>query len=247
MVVARQHKVEEAAVIEFEVDRAFGMDDCNDHVGPLCLEILRAGQRRLEGGREDKVVTGAGQRGAVFFREADEAHLQPADVANFGVLETGERLPAPVPQVGGEEREPGLAHPRTEHLLSEVEFMIAGGEDVRWCHVGQGDRVFALVEAGEQGGRDQVPGMGIDYIAALGALGFHNGIQPREATASGVILDVVDIIGEQEGEVHRFRPRLRGETCSAEQGGDQEVARQMHGSLHKSVFRIHRRDGYASA
>ena len=96
-------------------------------------------------------------------------------------------LPSAVAQIGGEEREAGFAHALQEHILAEVEFMVAGREDIGRRQVGERDGVFSLVEAGEQGRRDQVACVGVDHIAALGALGFHHGVEPGEAAARDVL------------------------------------------------------------
>ena len=81
------------------------------------------------------------------------------------------RLAVGIAQIGGEQRKFRLAHALQENIGSEIIFMVAGREGIGRHQIGQHDRVLALVEAGEQGGRDHVAGMAIDDMAALGALG----------------------------------------------------------------------------
>jgi hypothetical protein len=108
-------------------------------------------------------------------------------------------------EVRGEERKFRLLHALHEDVGAEIELMVAGREDVRRRHVGERDRVLALVEAREQGRRDQVARMGIDHVAALGALGLHHRVQPREAAALGGVVHLVDVVRQQEGDVDRPR------------------------------------------
>ena len=236
MVVTCQDDVEGVALEQPAVNLAVGMHHGDDELGASGADLLGLGDGGIVGRKKLKRAAGARFRRAVFGGEADKANLDAADVADFHVLEAVNGFAIGGAQIGGKQREGRLLHALHENSGAEIKLVITGSENVGRRHVGEGDGMFALVETRKQGWRDQVAGVGIDDVAALGALGLYHGIETGKAAALGRIVDFVDVANQQEGDVHAVSKGGRYKSRAGEKCRNQSVLDHLHWGLHRLDF-----------
>ena len=214
------------------------MEHRGDEIGALAAERLGLLGHRGDGRGKSQVLR-ARRAGGVVVGRAGQADAHAVEVEDRPVLEAGERRAIGTAQIGGEQRKPGFAHALEECRLAEIELMVAGYEDVGWYQIGQRDDVGAAVEPRHQRGRQGVPRMGEDHVAAFGALSLDDGSElgkPAAALAVGcqVCAHLIDIVDQDERDrrprgLGVARDRRRGEPETREDDCD-EAAVERHGS-----------------
>ena len=115
-------------------------------VGALLLEGARGGLHGLDRRREFERCGVRDQRRRLQ-RRTDDADPDPAALQHQRVRVVGQHLAIGAAQIGGQHRKARLAHALQINLRPEVEFMVAGREDVGRQLIEQRDHMGALVEA----------------------------------------------------------------------------------------------------
>ena len=130
----------------------------------------------------------------------------------------GQRLAGGVAQIGGEGRV-ALGGGQLEIVvLAEVEFVVAGHEDVEPHLVLHRDDMGALVKARHQRGRVAIAGMAEQHRHALGALGLGDAGRARKAAAALFVAHLVDVVDQQQREGRRRHLGDRGRRGGGERG-----------------------------
>ena len=151
MGVTGEHEIDRAGAENLVALLAGGMGHGHDEVGPIAAQRLRLfGHGRDR--RQKPQVARIGRAGAVVEGRAGEADAHAVDGHDGTVLELRQRLPVGATQVGGIEREVRLRHALQEDRLAEIEFVVAGHENIRRDEIAERDDVGAAVDAGHQRG-----------------------------------------------------------------------------------------------
>src|SRR3546814_7160982 len=126
-----------------------------------------------------------------------------------------------------------------EMRISDWSSDVCSSDLVEFRLVEQVDHVGALVEAGQQRGRDGVAAVREDGMLGRRALAVHQGHQPGETATSVHVLDAVDVVDVQQAELHWLRGGRRQETENDKRGREQTCypASDHSGSPHKSEER----------
>ncbi len=215
------------------------MHDGADEIGTFAAQRLRLFLDRGDE-RSEADVAGIGDLRRLGQRRAGQADAHAADLDRGAVSESGQRPAVAVAHVGGVKREARLAHALEEDLLAEIEFVIAGHEDVGQDHVDKRDDMIAAVDARQQRGRKRVAGMGENDVAAGGrrprAFGLDHGGKTREAAAlapvrPGLLVHQIDVVDQDEGDgrgLGRGETRQAREHCKAGRAEKQQAAGNVH-------------------
>ncbi len=136
VIVPAQDDVGRAVADHRLVLGAVGMDDGDHHIGAFLAQgrgLLLDGVDRA---RKFQVARARQDRGILVGRRRD-ADADAADLENVALAESGNERAVRVENIGDIEREFRLAHALEEQVLAEVEFVVAGDENVRRQHVRQ--------------------------------------------------------------------------------------------------------------
>ena len=197
------------------------MDHRHGDVRPLLLQRAGGGGHCLQGGGEFE-RRGIGQERRRLQRGADHADTDPAPLQHERIGMMGQDRVIGVAQIGGEHGEARLAHALEIDLWPEIELVIAGDEDIRGEFVEERHHMRPLVEARHEAGAEGVARMGEDDIGALGPLRLHHGGEARQAAPAPILVHLVDVIHQHEGQPHGV-----GGLCEArahERGGEDGAA-----------------------
>ena len=213
--MSRQQQIDGTGRLQFIVLPAVGMHDRDGEISALAGQRLGLLLHGCDRWRELQVLRRRGARHVVVAR-AGETYPDAVEGHDRSVLEARQRLPVHIAQIGRVELELSLRHALQEGSLAEVEFVIAGHEDIRRHQVAERDNMGAVVNPRHQRGRERVAAMRQDHMAALGALGLDHRRQPgipAAGLAVGHLLfgHQVEIVDEQEGHSRGLCRRRAGQ------------------------------------
>jgi hypothetical protein len=139
---------------------------CNHEISPRRARAFGVGKNRWYRRRENEIAR-AGSARRRFIARTNECELQAVHLDHDLILMTWQRQPVGVPEIGGEDRETGLAYPVEINLLAKVELMIAGHEGIEPHIVEEINHVGTLVEARQQARRQRIAGVDANQTAVL--------------------------------------------------------------------------------